>query len=386
MSVETTPSAPSSAPRLTLDRRGNGLRAELSGDWTADQASAIEACMSGLFEAVKDAARVTLDLASIGRLDTIGAWIIDRALHDLRASKRDAELAGASPQHATLLREVEAHGFHAERRGKGDQTPEILIEIGKGVTRHRQRGGDKPELPRRGGGGGGRLVNWRRHFRAPAFVHQMELIVLRGVPIIVLISFVVGGIIAQQGIFQLRRFDAANFVVDLVGILTLRELGVLLASIMVAGRSGSSFTAELGAMKMREEIDALRVMGFDPIDVLIMPRLLALTIGLPMLAFLADMASLLGGGLVAWLYQGISPAAFMAKLQAAISLHTFLVGLIKAPFMALIIGIIASLEGLAVKGSTEDLGRHVTFSVVKAIFMVIVIDGLFAMFFAAIDF
>jgi phospholipid/cholesterol/gamma-HCH transport system permease protein len=231
-----------------------------------------------------------------------------------------------------------------------------------------------------------RLIRWRRHFRAPAFVHQMELITLRGLPIIVLISFVVGGIVAQQGIFQLRRFDAADFVVDLVGILTLRELGVLLAAIMVAGRSGSSFTAELGAMNVREEIDALRVMGFDPIDVLVIPRLLALTVGLPMLAFLADMSSLFGGGLVAWLYQGISPEAFLAKLQAAIGMHTFLAGLIKAPFMALIIGLIASIEGLAVKGSTEDLGRHVTASVVKAIFMVIVVDGLFAMFFAAIDY
>jgi phospholipid/cholesterol/gamma-HCH transport system permease protein len=139
-------------------------------------------------------------------------------------------------------------------------------------------------------------------------------------------------------------------------------------------------------MKMREEIDALRVMGFEPIDVLIIPRILALTVGLPMLAFLADMSSLFGGGLVAWLYQGISPQAFLVKLQAAISMHTFLAGLIKAPFMALIIGLIASIEGLAVRGSTEHLGRHVTASVVKAIFMVIVLDGLFAMFFAAIDY
>ena len=127
-------------------------------------------------------------------------------------------------------------------------------------------------------------------------------------------------------------------------------------------------------------------MGFDPIEVLIMPRLFALTIGLPMLVFLADMSSLCGGGLVAWIYQGISPHAFLDKLQAAISMHTFLAGLIKAPFMALIIGLIASIEGLSVKGSTEDLGRHVAASMVKAIFMVIVADGLFAMFFAAIDY
>ena len=203
-------------------------------------------------------------------------------------------------------------------------------------------------------------------------------------PIIVLISFLVGCIVAQQGIFQLRKFGATPFVVDLTGILTLRELGVLLTSIMVAGRSGSAFTAEIGSMKMREEIDALRVMGLDPVEVLIVPRILALIIALPMLTFLSDMAALYGGGLVAWIYGDISPDVFVSRLRAAIGMQTFLVGIIKAPFMALVIGLIASMEGLDVQGSAESLGQHVTSSVVKAIFMVIVLDGIFAMFFAAI--
>jgi phospholipid/cholesterol/gamma-HCH transport system permease protein len=155
---------------------------------------------------------------------------------------------------------------------------------------------------------------------------------------------------------------------------------------MIAGRSGSAFTAELGSMKMREEIDAIRVMGLDPMEVLIIPRLFALIIGLPMLTFLSDLSALFGGGLVAWLYEGITPQVFMSRLQDAIALNTFLVGMIKAPFMALIIGLIASVEGFAVQGSAESLGRHVTSSVVKAIFMVIVADGLFAMFFAAIKY
>jgi phospholipid/cholesterol/gamma-HCH transport system permease protein len=153
---------------------------------------------------------------------------------------------------------------------------------------------------------------------------------------------------------------------------------------MVAGRSGAAFTAEIGSMKMREEIDALRVMGLDPIEVLIVPRLLALIIGLPLLTFLSDLAALYGGGLVAWIYGDVSPVVYLSRLRSAISLNTFLAGIIKAPFMALIIGLIASMEGLAVEGSAESLGRHVTSSVVKAIFMVIVVDGVFAMFFAAI--
>ena len=173
---------------------------------------------------------------------------------------------------------------------------------------------------------------------------------------------------------------------DLIGILVLRELAVLLTSIMVAGRSGSAITAEVGSMKMREEIDALRVMGMDPMEVLVVPRLLALMISLPLLTFLSDIAALFGGLVVTWSYGGISPEVFMARLQGAIGFNTFMVGLIKAPFMALVIGMIAAMEGLAVEGSAESLGRQVTASVVKSIFMVIVVDGLFAMFFAAIEY
>jgi phospholipid/cholesterol/gamma-HCH transport system permease protein len=171
----------------------------------------------------------------------------------------------------------------------------------------------------------------------------------------------------------------------MVGILTLRELGVLIVSIMIAGRSGSAYTAELGSMKMREEIDALRVMGFDPIEILIIPRLTALIIALPLLTFIGSMAALFGGGVVTWLYGGMPPEVFLDRLREAISPETFQVGLIKAPFMGAVIGLIACVEGLRVEGSAESLGEHTTASVVKAIFLVIVMDGLFAMFFAGIN-
>ena len=163
-------------------------------------------------------------------------------------------------------------------------------------------------------------------------------------------------------------------------------MGVLLTSIMVAGRSGSAITAEIGAMKMREEIDAMRVMALDPLDVLILPRLSALVVSLPMLTLLGDLSALFGGMCVTWAYAGISPLAFVIELQSKLSLERFEVGLIKAPFMALVIGIIAAGEGFAVSGSAESLGKKVTESVVKSIFMVIVLDGLFAMFFTAVRF
>jgi phospholipid/cholesterol/gamma-HCH transport system permease protein len=199
-----------------------------------------------------------------------------------------------------------------------------------------------------------------------------------------LITFLIGGIIAQQGFFHFRRFGADSYVVDMVGILVVREIGVLIVSIMSAGRSGSAYTAELGSMKMREEIDALRTMGFDPVEVLILPRIAALVVALPILAFVGAMAALYGGGLIAWLYGGMSPAVYLARLKEAISVTHFEVGMIKAPFMALAIGIVACSEGLKVKGSAESLGLQTTTSVVKAIFLVIVLDGLFAMFFASV--
>jgi phospholipid/cholesterol/gamma-HCH transport system permease protein len=230
----------------------------------------------------------------------------------------------------------------------------------------------------------GRILMHPRRFRLTSAVYHLFRVGWQAVPIMALITFLIGGIIAQQGFFHFRKFGADAYVVDMVGILVVREIGVLIVSIMSAGRSGSAYTAELGSMKMREEIDALRTMGFDPVEILILPRIMALVCALPILAFVGAMAALYGGGLVAWLYGGMSPAVFLARLKEAISVTHFEVGMIKAPFMALAIGIVACSAGLKVKGSAESLGLQTTTSVVKAIFLVIVLDGLFAVFFASI--
>jgi phospholipid/cholesterol/gamma-HCH transport system permease protein len=374
-----------SPPQILRSQHGGSLEGELSGSWTADQARTIEICLADFLAIADQPERIVMDLSGIVRLDTVGAWILDRLQHDLRRKGRILDFVRARPEHHTLLKEVAAHGF-IPKTPKVEWSFQALADLGKAEI----------DLGREVVGGlsflgevvvaTARVARWRRHFRMAAFVHQLELIGLHGAPIIMLISFLVGCIVAQQGVFQLRRFGADLFVVELVGILSLREMGLLLTAIMVAGRSGSSFTAELGSMKMREEIDALKVMGFDPIEVLIIPRLLALAVALPLLTFLADIAALFGGGLVAHVYGGIEPRAFLTRLQAGIETSTFMVGIIKAPVMAGIIGVIASIEGLSVEGSAEALGRRVTASVVKAIFMVIVADGLFAMFFAAIDY
>ncbi|WP_046868290.1 MlaE family lipid ABC transporter permease subunit [Microvirga massiliensis] len=370
-------------PQARIERIGDEVRATLFGRWTAQYSATIEDLAAEIVGAA-DGHRLILDLRQIERLDTLGALVLDRTRHDLGLNGRSADFANVSHDQQVLLNEVALHDVEARSVRPSSRFVDFLVDVGKTIA---DAGRD--------------LVGWiaflgefvaallrvvthLKRFRGTALVNQLEQVAYRGVPIIVLISFLVGCIIAQQGIFQLQRFGATPFVVDLTGILILRELAVLLTSIMVAGRSGSAFTAEIGSMKMREEIDALRVMGLDPMEVLIIPRILALVIGLPLLTFLSSIAALTGGAITAWIYGDVSIDVFLSRLRGAIALNTFFVGMIKAPFMALVIGVIASIEGLAVQGSAESLGRHVTSSVVKAIFMVIVLDGLFAMFFAAI--
>jgi phospholipid/cholesterol/gamma-HCH transport system permease protein len=294
------------------------------------------------------------------------------------------QIEGARDEHRLLLDEIgrSHHAFVPPRRASGVVTMlagigESVVEAGRDIVTGISFFGSVCAAF-----GAALIAPWR--FRWTAFVHQIEHVALRGMPIIVLISVLVGGIVAQQSVFQLQTFGSTAFVADLLGILVLRELAPLLASIMIAGRSGSAFTAEIGSMKMREEIDALRTMGLNPVAVLILPRLLGLVVGLPMLTFVSAMAGLFGGGVVAVYYGGVSPDVFLGRLQASVGMNTFLVGLIKAPFMALVIGLVSCLEGLKVSGSAESLGRHTTAAVVKSIFLVIVVDGIFAMFFAAI--
>ena len=380
-------------PGFSVQRNAQTMRLRLHGIWTVAQAHEAEAASLAIQAAGDGAAHaagavgqpLVLDLGQIARMDTAGAWLIDRARQWLVARGLEVEIVNASADQTLLFNQAHFRTFEPSPR-QGSRFIGFLADIGAGVA----------EAGRDFFGGmtflGSVVVAllalfWKpQKFRLTSLVYHIESFAFRSVPIIALINFLVGGIVAQQGIFQLQRFGAAAFAVDLIGILVLRELAVLLTSIMVAGRTGSAITAEIGSMKMREEIDALNVMGLDPVEVLIVPRLLALIITLPLLTFVADMAAIFGGVLVGWSYGGLSPEVFMTRLQSAISIHTFLVGIIKAPFMALVIGLIATVEGLAVKGSAESLGRQVTASVVKSIFMVIVVDGLFAMFFTAIKY
>ena len=366
---------------------GDKLSVSLVGDWVTRTVSMVDADMR-VVESKNDKSLVELDLSGIGKIDTAGAWLVHRLVKSHRERGAQVTLTGQSAKISTLLGAV---GTASERSpakpiGGGSLALKALEGIGRltvGFWHEFLMGMHILGATIRGA----QMKAGRRHtIRPAAIVNQMDRMGVGALPVVLLMSTIIGAIIAQQGAFQLRYFGAEIFVVDLVAILVLREIGVLLTAIMIAGRSGSAITAEIGSMKMREEVDALTVIGLNPVGVLVFPRLVALVIMLPCLTIAANASALLGAIAVAWVYSDIPPVAFIERMRLGIDLTTIFAGMIKAPFMAIIIGIIASIEGLKTGGSAESLGQHVTTSVVKAIFIVILVDGLFAMFYAAIDF
>ena len=375
-----------SGPTAIARREGDVLQILFGGLWVAAGARPAEEAADQIFADVDRVRAVKINMEKVERLDTMGAWLVARIKHDFESRNVKVTVEGAREEHSLLLNEIICDACEPPPKARKATLVDYLADIGVAVvsTGH--------DLLRGIGFLGdfvvslGRVILQPKRFRFTAMVNQVEKMALRGAPIIILISLLVGAIISQQSIFQLQTYGTTAFVADLLGILILRELSVLLTAIMMAGRSGSSITAEIGSMKMREEIDALRTMGLDPMEVLVIPRVLGLCIAMPILTFISSMSALLGGGAVAWFYGNVSPDIFLSRLQAAIGYNTFIVGMLKAPFMAMVIGLIACVEGLAVKGSAESLGTQTTESVVKSIFMVIVVDGLFAMFFAAIHY
>ena len=373
------------APLLTATATGDVLELRPGGSWIAANVATLERLSDAVAPQLDRSRTVKLDMAEVRELDTLGAWLLEKMSRRATSAGHRADVVGVSDHYAGLIEEVR----QVNRRTPAPipaRNPIVakISDIGRStigasedVTAFLQMLGSLC-IAILG------VLRQPRSLRLTSLIYQFYRVCWQAIPIVVLITFLIGAIIAQQGIFHFRKFGADSYVVDMVGILVLRELGVLIVAIMVAGRSGSAYTAELGSMKMREEIDALSTMGLDPIEILMLPRIIALICALPILTFIGSMAALYGGGLVAWFYGGMGPAIFIARLHEAVSVTHFEVGIIKAPFMALVIGIVACSEGLRVKGSAESLGKRTTTSVVKSIFLVIVLDGLFAVFFASI--
>ncbi|MDO5611628.1 MAG: ABC transporter permease [Paracoccus sp. (in: a-proteobacteria)] len=320
-----------------------------------------------------------LHLSGLTRIDSAGAWYL------ARARQSGAQLQGLGGQPAVFL----------DRIAKAIPEPDPPAPAAPGWRRLLESTGRAAvgagayltELAEYLGRFAAALLRGLRHpsqFRLTALVYHCQETGMRAIPIVVLMAFLIGVVLGFQGASQLRQFGAEVFVVDLIAISILRELGILLTAIIVAGRTASALTASIGSMKMREEIDAMRTLGMDPDQVLIVPRVLALILTLPILGLIADVAGLLGGAVMSWVELGVSPSMFRARLLENISVTHVIVGLVKAPVFALIIGIIGCHAGMGVGKDTESLGRMTSSSVVAAIFAVIVADALFSIFFAQV--
>jgi phospholipid/cholesterol/gamma-HCH transport system permease protein len=330
----------------------------------------------GEIDALRDAlaSATAMDLSGLARLDMAGAWFLaDR-------EQGGARLVGARPEVERLL--VIARGVLPPHAAPEPTPPARVAGLAA-----KARAGFATALS--GLGFWGRVLalavtlpGHPRRLRLTSTVHHLRETGLSAVPIVTLMAFLIGVVLAFQGAAQLRQFGAEVFVVDLIAISVLRELGVLLTAIIVAGRSGAAFTAAIGSMKMREEVDALRVLGLDPVAVLALPRILALVVALPLLTVAADLAGLAGGLLMSWIELGVSPAMFLARMEAAVGASHYVAGLIKAPVFALIIGLTGCWFGLRVGSDAESLGRMTSRAVVVAIFLVIVADAAFSVLFA----
>ncbi|HEX2113130.1 MAG TPA: MlaE family lipid ABC transporter permease subunit [Alphaproteobacteria bacterium] len=369
---------------FALAREGEAMVLRLAGPWTLAGADLLATQLAAI--ETGGVRRLRVDFSEVTALDAAGAWILFRFMRHAEGAGTHLELAGQSEAQAALLRRMTP--VIEERKSLARPLiPPIraMVErVGHATFEFVERAFALVSFF-----GVVALVLLRtiarpRQLRFISLLSHVERIGLDAMPIVGLLSFLIGVVLAYQGAEQLRAYGAEIFTINLLGVSVLRELGVLLTAIMVAGRSGSAFTAEIGTMQVNEEVDALRTLGLDPIEVLVLPRLLAMMVALPLLAFFADMMALLGGAIMALVVLDISSAQFVTQFKEAIIPRMFWVGIVKAPFFAFLIAMVGCFEGLQVQGSAESVGRLTTKSVVESIFLVIVADAAFSIFFSYI--
>lgn len=363
---------------------GGTLTVFAGGAWTVNAAGRLNEMAIGLRTDGVSAAR--LDLSDLTALDTAGAWILRRTVKTLNESGATTEVSGLDPAYTPLFDIVE-EADEQPHEALHDE-PHFILAMLERVGRAVFDALSEAKM----------LVNFfgltiatlisalprPRSLRPVALINQMEQTGLNAVPIVCLLNFLIGIVIAYQGAVQLRKFGAEIFTIDGLAFGIPREIAVLITAIVVAGRSGSAFTAQIGTMQVNQEVDALRTVGLNPIEVLVLPRINALLITLPMLVFLADIAGLMGGALMSVLALDLTVGQFMKRLEDVISLTHFLVGLVKAPVFAYIIAIVGCYEGLRVTGSAESVGKMTTKAVVESIVLVILADALFSILFSAL--
>lgn len=354
------------------EERTGALRVRLSGSFSI-------ACLYDMpdrLDAITGAVSV-IDMHDVDHIDTIGAWVIRRF-----AARHEARVEGAAQDARRLMDEV----------GKVDEPVEIHPEMVPPIKRVLGEIGDATLMAINtllgliGFFGATLIASWtlirdRHRFRINAVVQRFEVVGVSALGIIGLMSFLIGIVIAQQGSVQLKQFGMEVLTINLVGRLTFRELGVLMTAIMVAGRSGSAFAAQLGTMKLTEEVDAMRTIGVSPMEALVMPRVISSVVMMPLLGFYSSIVAIIGGGFLCAVALDIPPITFVQRLREVVPITDLWVGLLKAPVFGLIIAMTGCFQGLQVEGNAEEVGLRTTAAVVQAIFLVIVLDAFFAVFF-----
>jgi phospholipid/cholesterol/gamma-HCH transport system permease protein len=358
---------------------------EAGGPWILRNLVRLDADCEALLEALPRGAAGSAELVldRLGGLDTAGAW----RLHQLELGliDRGYEVTWSGLDDARGLLVAEVRRVHAERAVDAPTANpwlRMIADLGEGTIQALDEGRHLLAFYGACLVTLGRVLRDPRRLRMTSLMHHLEHTCVRALPIVGLISFLIGIVLAYQGAEQLRWFGAEIYTINLLGVSVLREIGILLTAIVVAGRSGSAFTAQIGTMKINQEVDALRTMGLDPIEILVLPRIIALVIALPLLAFFADLMGLAGGGVMVVLALGIPPPQFLNQLDWAITPAMFVVGMVKAPVFAFLIAMVGCYQGLRVSGSAESVGALTTRSVVVGIFLVIVTDALFSIVFS----
>ncbi|HMC15857.1 MAG TPA: ABC transporter permease [Albitalea sp.] len=363
------PRAPSRPPEPAITLAADGDRAALAGVLGVHTLADARAQL-------KQQRAHLLDLSNLAGLDTPGAlWLCELRDGGMR-------LAGVQAEHQALLNLV--CGLKHEPLPKAKTAPrwrQLVIQLGKGADDAWHDIGTIVTFVGHIAATAGHALLHPRSLRPASISRHVAETGIAALPIIALMAILISVVIGYQGVAQLRPYGGEDFTINLVAVSVLREMGVLITAIMVAGRSGSAFAAEIGVMKAREEIDALQAMGLEPMEMLVLPRLVALVVVLPLLTFFADVMGLLGGGLISHSLLGVSPAQYMVRVHQAVTTNDLFVGIVKAPVFAFFIGLIGCMHGMRVRGSAESVGRETTRAVVKGIFLVLTLDALFSVLF-----
>lgn len=367
-------------PFFILNKSASMVDLALFGQWTVVSLAQIERDFPT--EVCFTAKKIKVNGAGLENFDTSAAWYLDRLMRDFKARGIEANLFGFKDIHLRILDRIVVLPHVAEEVRRelplmtdaivtiGKQTDEIWQDINRGI---RFLGEFMAGLPKR--------ILHPRSFRTRSIVFHLNEVGIKAVPIISLMAFSIAFVTGYQGAFQLQKFDATIYTVDLIVLSTLREMGVLITAIMLAGRSGSAFAAQLGTMKINEEVDALQTMGVLPFEVLVLPRLIAIMVALPLLTIIADMMGFFGGYIFSSSFLGYSWVQYLARAQEAADMTQFYIGVSKAPIFALLIGIVGCMQGLQARGSAEEVGRRTITAVVQSIFLVIVADAVFSVIF-----